>query len=98
VSRLLEEILKDPDAVFELAADLPSGNRMMGTVGPKIGNKLCASITFRDCPASDEDVRIAKEVLNQQLGEPAFAILSTGQKEHNDALMVARRFMGGGMG
>ncbi len=99
MSRLLDEICKDPVAVFEFEAELPSGNAMSGTVGPMIGNKLCTSIKFRANPASDEDVSVALECFNKLLGKtPEFAIFSDTPEGHSNSQMVVRKFLGGGQG
>ena len=97
MSRLLDEILKDPDAVFEIDADLPSGNHMYGTVGPMIGANLAASIRFRNEPVA-EDVQIARDVIHNQLGKPELEICSHSPDEHMKAARKLREFMGGGQG
>ena len=62
MTRLMQEVLADPGATFEVNADLPSGNRMMGTVGPVIGGNLQSAITFSISPASEADVATALHV------------------------------------
>ena len=99
MTRLMQELLKDPKAVFEVNADLPSGNRMLGTVGPIIGDRLHSAITFTISPASEDDVAIAKQCLDQALGmtsEVALVSNTNGEREKN--LAVMRKFMGGGQG
>ena len=99
MSRLLDEIAKDPSAVFEVEAELPSGNMMFGTVGPLVGKALCCRIMFRKDPASDEDIAAAKSALDQALGRAAdFFNVSKTPEEHRAANAAARRFMGGGQG
>lgn len=94
MTRLMFEILKDPDAVFELDADLPTGNRMMGTVGPLIGDRLVSSITFVKSPASEEDITIARRVLDTALGQPSvFALVSNSEAERSANLAELRKFM-----
>ena len=99
MTKLLQSMLDDPDAVFEITADLPSGNRMTGTVGPMIGANLVVSVTFSKFPVSDEDVRIARYALDQALGkEPVVVAVSNSAEEHVQAIKKARLFMGGGEG
>lgn len=95
----MREILKDPEAVFELAADLPSGNRMMGTVGPMIGNKLSSAITFSRSPPSAEDIAVAHHVVNEALGKKSkIAMVSNSPEERAKSIAALRKFMGGGQG
>ena len=96
MTRLMQEILADQNATFEIEADLPTGNRMVGTVGPIIGSKLCSQVTFTKNPASEEDIKIAREVLQRAIGatEEVFRISNT-REEHNQAAKAIRRFLGG---
>ena len=98
-TRLMKAILEDPGAQFDLEADLPSGNRMKGTIGPVVGDKLTTSLTFSICPASEEDVTIAINLVNQALGQKAaVALVSNSPEERQAALQKMRGFMGGGKG
>lgn len=71
-TRLVEQV-----ATFEVFAswtdhlkyrDFPSGNQMQALVGPMRGTRLMCSITFSITPASDEDVSLAKEIVQEALG------------------------------
>lgn len=96
MSRLLDAIREDPDAVFAFEADLPSGNRMSGTIGPVVNGKILSHVTFRDNPPSAEDIRITKETLNRAMGlAPVFTGITDSREE---ASAIVRRFMGGGQG
>ena len=86
-------------AVFEIDADLPSGNHMYGTVGPMIGANLAASIRLKIDPPSAEDERIARAVMDNQMGKPSdLFIRSREPAEHREAFRKVREFMGGGQG
>jgi hypothetical protein len=99
MTKLMTDILNDPSAIFEVSADLPSGNRMVGTVGPMIGDKLQSAITFTQSPASEEDIAIARCVIDQALGqESAIVLVSQTPAERVAAFAAMRKFMGGGQG
>ncbi len=99
MTKLMQEILKDPAAVFEIGAKLPSGNEMSGTVGPMIGGKIHCSIHFSVNPASPQDVEYATQAMNVVLGQDhAMAIVSNSEKERGEALKKVRQFFGGGQG
>ena len=99
MTKLMSEILKDPDAVFQFEADLPSGNRMIGTCGPLIGDRLHAAITFSRSPASEQDVALAQRVFNLAIGKlPEIAQVSNSPEQREEALKTMRKFMGGGQG
>ena len=93
MTRLMREMSKDPEAVFELEADLPSGNRMIGTVGPTIGDRMQAAITFRTSPASEQDITLAQRVLELAIGSVAeVAVVSNSPAEREEGLKVIRKF------
>lgn len=97
-TRLMRELEKDPDAVFDVSADLPSGNRMRGTVGPLIGDRCCCSIMFTG-EASEEDIALATICMNKVMGKPAaMTHVARGQDALEEGATVARKFLGGGMG
>lgn len=96
MSRLMDELRKDPNAVFEVNADLPSGNRMLGTVGPLLNGRLCASVHFSQIPPSTEDVSLAKAIMVQQIGSEPEQIASVNDSA--DASAIVRNFVGGGKG
>ena len=99
MTKLMREILKDPDAVFQFEADLPSGNRMIGTCGPLIGDRLHSAITFSVSPASEQDVALAQRVFSLAIGKiPEIAKVSNSPEEREENLKTIRKFMGGGQG
>ena len=96
MTRLMQELLADPGCSFEVDADLPSGNRMFGTVGPLIGGRVSASLIFETNPPTPEDIEIAKRGLAQAVGTTeVFADVST---DHEASMAKMRKFMGGGQG
>ncbi len=99
MSKLLDAIRRDPDAVFEIEATLPSGNVMLATMGPMINGSLCVIATFSVDPASDSDMAHAKQMMDELMGQPAeFTRVSNSRREFDAAAAALRGFMGGGMG
>jgi len=91
--------MKDPSAKFEVSAELPSGNRFFGTVGPIVNGRVAAQIAFAISPPSDEDMRVAKEAMNFAMGSPpAMTLVSGSEKEHIAAQEAVRKFFGGAKG
>ena len=98
MTKLMREILKDPNAVFEIEADLPSGNRMIGTIGPVFDGKMSSSIQFRDDPPIESDLELAVAVLNKALGVDAiYANVSESTEGRREQLAIMRKFLGGGV-
>ena len=102
---LREAFLNDPNLVAEVWADLPSGNAMLATVGPMIGDKVPSGIRFKDDPPSEEDVRLAKEALEKLMyklfggdGFSFIAIETNTPEERAAAEVKVRALMGGGQG
>jgi hypothetical protein len=99
MTKLMQAIAENPEAVFEIEANLPSGNRMSGTAGPMIGAKICVHMNFAKSPASADDIAIARRVLDQLFeSEAAFIAVSNTADEHSQAVKEMRAFMGGGEG
>lgn len=97
--RLLEEIRKDPAAVFGFEARLPSGNVMRGTVGPLVGDRLCIQAGFAVVPPSAEDINVARAMLDEIMGQPpAICHVVNNAQEREASKKVFRKFMGGGQG
>ena len=98
MSRLLDALRKDPGASFQLECELPSGNIMRGVIGPMMGAKVAANISF-DSEPSDGDISLAREILDHQMGTtPHIAMRSNTPEERNAAEAAMRRFFGGGQG
>lgn len=97
MSKLLEEIIKDPGATFQIEFDLPSGNACGGTVGPMVGNRLICSVGFRSDP-TEEDISKANELLNEIMGEPP-AFIATSRTDDQRKVNRARadKFMREGL-
>jgi len=55
MTKLMEQLFGDPGSVFEVKANLPSGNRMVATVGPAIGDfvRQVKRDNCRACPSID---------------------------------------------
>ncbi len=99
MSKLLDAIRRDPDAVFEIEATLPSGNVMLATMGPMINGKLSGAIKFSLGAASDVDVAHARRIVDELMGQSAeFARVSHSQQEREANAAALRGLMGGGMG
>ncbi len=99
MSKLLDAIRRDPDAVFEIEATLLSGNMMRGTVGPMINGCVCWVCRFSINPPSDADIAHARLMTDELMGCPAeFERVSYTQQEYEAAAAALRGFMGGGMG
>ncbi len=99
MTKLMQEMIKDPGATFEIEADLPSGNRMVGTVGPILNGRMCAHIGFSRGEPTPEDIQFATEVMNVAVGEPpALKRVTKGKAEYEAAQQDVRRFFGGGQG
>lgn len=99
VSRLLDELRRDPDAVFEVRATLPSGNQMMAAVGPVIGENFCVHVEFALNPPSEADIDTAKQAINLLLGmTPQYSATAHTREQKIAALRERRRFLGGGEG
>jgi len=98
-TRLRDELVADPSAVFEIRATLPSGNVMSGTVGPLIGDRVCSRIEFSVNP-SDEDTADAIATMDELMGgaERQFLRVAKTAKEGAEAIAARRRFLGGGQG
>ncbi len=98
MTKLMEELTKDPTAVFDIGVRLPSGNFMRATVGPMIGDKLCFHIELAG-RASDRDIADAKEVANQLTGQlPDFSAVAYSDEERQVVRAARRQFLGGGQG
>ena len=98
MTKLMRELLADPDATFEIEADLPSGNTLYGTVGPIIGSKMQSQVGFANT-ATDEDVKMARMILDRMVGMPPAKVIEThSTQELTEARRDMRRFMGGGEG
>jgi len=99
MTKLMREIAKDPDATWQVEIDLPSGNMAIGTIGPLINGRLCASVTFRQQDASEADVKFAHEALNFVIGKPeAFVNVSRTAEERKKSITEVKKFFGGGNG
>ena len=96
MTRLEEELRKDPAATFDFSCELPSGNVMHGTVGPLIGGRLVASVAFERQPHSEKDAADAQYVLACLLGCPPTDALTVRSAEEYSRR--AREFLGGGQG
>lgn len=95
----MDEIRKDPQATFEIEAALPSGNKIHGTVGPVINGRLLAHIEFAKNPASEDDVKVARALMDKMMDRPASVVLqSDTSAEYAVNLQKARGFLGGGEG
>lgn len=93
MSRLMDEIREDPNAVFGIEADLPSGNRLIGAIGPMVGDRLSCELTFAS-PPSEEDMAYARATANQLIGHPPqFVIASTTKADHDKARHRADQFL-----
>lgn len=62
-----DAIREDPGAKFNIEYDLPTGNRVRGTIGPMVGNRITCNIWFSQDP-SDAEVETAQRSLNEALG------------------------------
>jgi hypothetical protein len=87
---------EDPSSSYTVEADLPTGNMLIATVGPMIGIRCCASVSFRDQPPSERDKELALEILTKVMGSDPAGV----EEVHGaDAAATAtRKFLGGGMG
>jgi hypothetical protein len=97
--RLRDELLKDPDAVFQIEADLPSGNQLRGTVGPIINNRVMVRLTFTTQPPSEDDLAWGRRVMDSLMGgPPTFAATISTSTERAAAITEMQKFLGGGKG
>lgn len=93
MSKLMDELRDDPNAVFEISADLPSGNTLIGLIGPMVGIRLTAEFSFTG-PATEEDMEWARKTAEQIIGiKPDFIMDSRNKAEHDNALAKAHQFM-----
>lgn len=91
----MDELRKDPSATFEVGADLPSGNRMIGTVGLLINGKICASLRFEKDPPSQQDIDHATQAMNGVMGVSGQTAVVHGEAE---AAAKMREMLGGERG
>lgn len=97
MSRLMDEIEKDPHATFEIEMDLPSGNRIRGMVGPMVGNRLCCNLGFRQVPTDDE-MKMTKGIMNELIGSsPQFSLEAKTDTEADSNLARAEKFLREGL-
>ena len=74
MNNLMQIINSDHNQVFTLDIKLPSGNRLIGTIGPMIGDVLQSNLAFETNPATEDDIaqcRLAMDAMMGKLSEGA---------------------------
>lgn len=96
MSRLLDEIMKDPSATFEIEIDMPSGNTILGTVGPMVGARLACNLGFRDDP-TDAEMKMALGIMTELVGTPEFSLTARTADQAEANLEHAEKFLREGL-